>query len=1107
MPKKKTKKVESKDKQFSTLAQDVRSNKFKEIFSKPEKSDEDVRYIYERVKDMVFFSNFIAEQQLTDEEAILDICRSMKLERYFPGEVIFYEDDPSYGKFFVISRGVVYVVQSAAKAANVFEEENVQEKEKTINQKIKESDSSSSSNSLNNSLTLPKTQSLKKKLTVKAPIPVGKGSQIFDELKKNDNETAEYDEPINKPAPPTKVVNARNSVRMNKTPTIIVEPPADPSERNSEKPAKSLFAKSSEPHSAKMDSMTPSLLHVPSSRSEGVTNPEITNPETSVQKPETLVLTSNPSFDSFEEEESRSLVRIEEFMKATKEVSHIEEDRKETDQQTVPRERKASLTSHIQVAKSRIMSMLRWPKKFSLKNEVAPTTIKERVEKYGKLVCRLTKGMSFGEGALRDYHSKRSATIIAASEIELLVLEAHDMKLVRQHVHRDHATKQEFMLQYFPFLDNISATKYIQNFVYLLIQKIFPLDTLICKEGETGDRFFVLFEGNCSVYKTFHVQEDGSKLLRSTQNLRQMIPISIVEKGAFIGEEILFNSESKFEYNVKVTSPTAKFFSINKAAFLKKFPRDTIHLLKNLHEKKRQRNLNTVQAVLATKYNTAKVISSPGKTVKHANTSVAENAERDHKDQNSQKKSFETPQKNVISDQAQAQTSLQNFDKDYALLREPIFVIPKRDTVFQKPSSPLRVKSQYNVITGQDPSTINENPTKNEKLNEYFRVPTALRQLRSTGKKLSSKRAFEKTETNRKWIDLSSDPKMKVDGKKVQEYKETMEHLQDAKTHGKSHKSIAKSNSSSEITSNVKASVAELKALKIKEKETRLKRRTTIKNQKGPACTLFHYYDYAAKVQPELNEKRNSEPTATALENIKYNFGKDDLRMSRHRTMKLKLGSTPQAQLKNTPTSLSRRDKSDDEPRHLLHYLVQAREDSINFRTKQEEKGKGIAQLMSLASTPRASRGNDALSPKSNPFSTFYSATQQFSPSSPCSTRARVKGLVIDNMAEYYQGGQQSFSITASGFQINSADCTPKSNSHLTSPKNFDSVRRTISGGKFLKDERPSHVKNLFETQKLKSITRQRGLLKDVIDRRADSEERESFTGSRTFSRSSLYDN
>lgn len=89
--------------------------------------------------------------------------------------------------------------------------------------------------------------------------------------------------------------------------------------------------------------------------------------------------------------------------------------------------------------------------------------LQEKIGQFGVLQNTLDPGESFGEKALVDPTLPRSATIIAITDVEVLVLSRDDFLSISGRFDKEKNQKNSFLLKFVPFLDKINATTIIEN--------------------------------------------------------------------------------------------------------------------------------------------------------------------------------------------------------------------------------------------------------------------------------------------------------------------------------------------------------------------------------------------------------------------------------------------------------------------------------------------------------------------------------------------------------------------------------------------------------------------------------------------------------------------
>mgnify|MGYP000960593413 FL=1 len=265
-------------------------------------------------------------------------------------------------------------------------------------------------------------------------------------------------------------------------------------------------------------------------------------------------------------------------------------------------------------ATGRILKMVKLKGVFGSEGKKG-VTLQERVTEYGVYRDKIEQGGAFGHAALQKGDVKRNATMIAASMVELLVIQKEDLQVIREHFYKTRLQMKEFLLKYFPYMDNVNASKTIESYLYLLREDIYNQGAVLCQEGTKKDKIFIIFEGKCQLMKTFTVDQsnnhrihDASLHKRSAKIFQQMLPISLLERGAFIGEETLFNQHEHYEYTAKVISPRAVIYSIDRNIFEVRFPRMTFEGIRQMHLVRQANHVEVVNSILKTKYPSMNIV-------------------------------------------------------------------------------------------------------------------------------------------------------------------------------------------------------------------------------------------------------------------------------------------------------------------------------------------------------------------------------------------------------------------------------------------------------------------------------------------------------------------
>jgi len=224
---------------------------------------------------------------------------------------------------------------------------------------------------------------------------------------------------------------------------------------------------------------------------------------------------------------------------------------------------------------------------------------------YGKVVNKITRGAYFGERALFKRH-KRTATIMANSEVELLTLNQEEFEYVQTEFNKTKKQLLAFISGIFPQLEKIHPIS-IENLSYTCdIRNCFFHQTIV-SEGATGDEFFIIYDGKFEVIKTliYDKSETLSHNMAETKNLyglkktaKEQFVIMTMEKGMFFGEEILYNNDPIYEYTVRASTEKTRLLCFKKSKFLFKCPKMVIESLNTTYLNKKQRINKTLHTRL-----------------------------------------------------------------------------------------------------------------------------------------------------------------------------------------------------------------------------------------------------------------------------------------------------------------------------------------------------------------------------------------------------------------------------------------------------------------------------------------------------------------------------
>ena len=196
----------------------------------------------------------------------------------------------------------------------------------------------------------------------------------------------------------------------------------------------------------------------------------------------------------------------------------------------------------------------------------------------------LGPGEAFGEKALiksNPEQAKRTATIIAATDVEFIIIKKIEFDRIIQRFSKQNEMKFEFLSKVLPFLRSIRSVSTSENLVYSFKEETIGLNMTVIEENQYDplEKVYFLSEGSCRVEKQF------SFLINGISHTTSCNICDLVE-GSLIGEEIIFqdfgknnsnseeNVQNLYNYTVIVISEFAKFFVINKPNFQVKFPKE-----------------------------------------------------------------------------------------------------------------------------------------------------------------------------------------------------------------------------------------------------------------------------------------------------------------------------------------------------------------------------------------------------------------------------------------------------------------------------------------------------------------------------------------------------
>jgi len=153
----------------------------------------------------------------------------------------------------------------------------------------------------------------------------------------------------------------------------------------------------------------------------------------------------------------------------------------------------------------------------------------ESNEDPSKLVASYADGDSFGELAIM-YNAPRAATCIAKSRVKLWALDRSSFKVIMMKTSMTKRNKYKAFLEKIPILSQLTQVELLVM-VDSLTEETFEDEAVICNEGESGDRFFIVKEGTAICSKV--VGDNVSK------------EVARLSSGSYFGEIVLITSKQR----------------------------------------------------------------------------------------------------------------------------------------------------------------------------------------------------------------------------------------------------------------------------------------------------------------------------------------------------------------------------------------------------------------------------------------------------------------------------------------------------------------------------------------------------------------------------------
>ena len=233
----------------------------------------------------------------------------------------------------------------------------------------------------------------------------------------------------------------------------------------------------------------------------------------------------------------------------------------------------------------------------------------------------VTKGEIFGEEVLfdtrqdvKDIERRYTVEVVGERECGVLCFKREDFEYLKTRYNYSNTKMVDFLLDHVPHLEKALSQESIYKMESIFVEETLNWRQQVTVQGQKANKIYLLFDGLCEVLQDIKVPEpiiptSSSNLLDTAKkevlglsrdygwNTKLMkILICEVKSGVFIGEEILFNDTSEYEYSVKASSTQVRLLGIEKETFLEIMPEKVQNALRKLYKQKKEHNAEILAA-------------------------------------------------------------------------------------------------------------------------------------------------------------------------------------------------------------------------------------------------------------------------------------------------------------------------------------------------------------------------------------------------------------------------------------------------------------------------------------------------------------------------------
>lgn len=229
-------------------------------------------------------------------------------------------------------------------------------------------------------------------------------------------------------------------------------------------------------------------------------------------------------------------------------------------------------------------------------SKLSEEAINALIQKYGSKIRELDSWKIFGERGFEN-SKPRSATVLAIANTEVICIKQSQYQNVIRNALRSKRLKMtEFVSDTLRFAKRSQDQKFIFSFLPAIEKLKINKGDILAIQGNPIENFFMVKRGELKLtkkvceepqsiyYESF--QPERIEMIVSKLNGKE-VPIGISGPKEFIGEDILFSSNSSHEFSVQCISMNAVVI-VMKSSVLKTMPSRFVEFWKQIYDQKNE---------------------------------------------------------------------------------------------------------------------------------------------------------------------------------------------------------------------------------------------------------------------------------------------------------------------------------------------------------------------------------------------------------------------------------------------------------------------------------------------------------------------------------------